>query len=73
MKTFIEEGKYLTDSILYEASAVLITDVLYLTSENSMLSTSIKYLDKNAYYRYVAPNERPKGGGFSGGGGGAGW
>ncbi|MEC4049000.1 RHS repeat-associated core domain-containing protein [Flavobacterium sp. SUN046] len=66
-------GGKITDYMLYEASAVLITDVLYLTSENSMLSTSIKYLDKNAYYRYVAPNERPKGGGFSGGGAGGGW
>lgn len=59
--------------MLYEASAVLITDVLYLTSENSMLSTSIKYLNKNAYFRYVVPNERPKGAGFSGGGAGGGW
>ena len=66
-------GGKITDSMLYEASAVLITDILYLTSENSMLSASIKYLDKNAYYRYVAPNERPKGGGFSGGGADDGW
>lgn len=66
-------GGKITDYALFKASAAIYADVLYLNAENSALSTSIKYLDKSTYYRYVAPNERPKGGGFSGGGAGSRW
>ena len=66
-------GGKVTDYMLFKASAGLYADIMYLHTENSTLSTSIKYLHTNTYYKYVAPNERPPGGGFSGGGAGGGW
>jgi RHS repeat-associated protein len=66
-------GGKITDLMLTKASAGIISHVLYLSAENGVISTSIQYLDKNAYYKYVAPSERPQGGGFSGGGAGGVW
>ena len=66
-------GGKITDMMLFKTSAAIYTDIMYLHTENSGLSTSIKYLDRNTYYKYVAPSERPQGGGFSGGGSGGRW
>ncbi|MEO4004070.1 hypothetical protein [Flavobacterium sp. CAU 1735] len=63
----------ITDYMLLKTSASLYVNIIYLHAENSTLSTSIKYLDRNTYYKHVAPNERPRGGGFSGDGIGSGW
>jgi hypothetical protein len=66
-------GGKITDLMLTKASAGIISHVLYLSAQNEVISTSIQYLDRNAYYKYVAPSERPQGGGFSGGGSSGEW
>ncbi|MFA9189390.1 FG-GAP-like repeat-containing protein [Flavobacterium magnesitis] len=66
-------GGKITDYMLFKASAAIYADIMYLHTENSGLSISIKYLDKSAYYKYVNPNAQPKGGRFSGGGSGGRW
>jgi RHS repeat-associated protein len=64
-----------SDNMMFKISAALYLDIMSLNLQNIILSTSIQYLDKDMYYKYVNPNEKPKGGGFSGGGSGSrdGW
>ena len=53
-------GGKVTDYMLFKASAAIYADIMYLHMENNTLSTSIKYLDKETYYKYVNSGARPK-------------
>lgn len=66
-------GGKITDAMIFRAQGAIAADIMYLHSENAILSRSVKWLDKRTYYHYIAPDERPKGGGFSGGGAGGSW
>lgn len=63
-------GGKISDMMLFKTSGAIAADVLYLQAENNILSTNIKFLHRDTYYQYIAPQERPQGGGFSGGGAG---
>lgn len=52
IKNSFGNGK-VTDSMLYSASAGLASEILLLQVQNGILSSSVQFLDKNVYSKYI--------------------